>query len=411
MVVRIKTGKRVKGILSYNEAKVQRGQAECILATGFSTDVDELSFSQKLRRFTRLTERNQKITTNAVHISLNFPPEEKLSTERLREIATDYMDKIGFGHQPYLVYRHTDAHHPHIHIVTTSIRSSGKAIYMHNIAKRKSEPARKDIEQQYGLIVAESRKRLNPHEPVPVQVTTAKYGKTATKQTISNIVREVVDNYKYTSLEELNAILKLYNITAYRGAVDSTQYKTGGLTYSITDKDGYRIGNAIKASSIYTSPTLQKLNKNFEKNKIRRIPYKKYIQAKVDAVASRAGNIETLISQLEQKNIHTHFERSSRGDITGILFIDPFNRTIFTADDLGHSVDTLFAGVRTHRTQTTAPKTGASATPSAPDITDQLHLNISIDLIKNILNTEKGGPDLDPALTRKRRKKRRPGTR
>jgi len=261
MVVRIKTGKSVKGALNYNELKVRQGKAQLLLAAGFSCEVDDLTFSQKLRRFTKLTERNDRIKTNSVHISLNFPPDEVLENETLQRIAADYMERIGFGNQPYLVYRHSDANHPHIHIITTSIQSNGKPIKMHNIGKLKSEPARKELEEKYGLIPAETRKRLNPFQPTPAELKEAKYGKTETKQTISNIVREVAANYKYTSLEELNSILRLYNVTAYRGAVGSRQYQNRGLSYYITDKYGYRQGNAIKASSIYTSPTLKNLEK------------------------------------------------------------------------------------------------------------------------------------------------------
>ena len=53
---------------------------------------------------------------------------DKLSKEKLKEIANEYMQKIGFGEQPYLLYQHHDAGHPHIHIVTTNIKADGKRI-------------------------------------------------------------------------------------------------------------------------------------------------------------------------------------------------------------------------------------------------------------------------------------------
>ena len=406
MVVRIKYGKSVKGVLNYNENKVMRGTADIVLAAGFSTDVEELSFSQKLRRFSKLTDRTAKIQTKAIHISLNFPPDEKLNIELLRNIASEYMERIGFGDQPYIVYQHTDAHHPHIHIVSTPIKHNGRSVPLHNLVKLKSEPARKELERKYGLIVAQSRKRLTPYEPQSIKLTPALYGKSETKQTISNIVREVVSTYKYTSLDELNLILSQYNLMAYRGAVGSRQYTARGLSYSLVDVNGYRIGVPIKASDIYSSPTLGNLEKYFERNKIRKIPYKKYVQGKVDSAAFRSTHPETLITILRERNILTRFQRDDKGEITGIYFIDPFNRTIFRADELGHSFETLFRGKRTSfrpGRQSVERHRSQSEAANYPDI----KMSVSIELLKSLLDNSSAGPDIDPGFKKRKKKRKR----
>ena len=67
------------------------------------------------------------------------------------------MDKIEFGKQPYLVYRHNDDGHPHCHIVTNNIQRDGKRIDPHLLGIRKSEPARKEIEHIFRLVKAEGR--------------------------------------------------------------------------------------------------------------------------------------------------------------------------------------------------------------------------------------------------------------
>ncbi len=83
----------------------------------------------------------------------------------MQAIARDYMEKIGFSAQPFLVYQHLDANHPHMHIVTTNITARGRPISLHNIAKDKSEHARKAIELEYDLIQAESRKKVPKGHP------------------------------------------------------------------------------------------------------------------------------------------------------------------------------------------------------------------------------------------------------
>ena len=74
---------------------------------------------------------------------MNFPPAEKLEQNKHQEIAAVYMVKIGFKEQPYLVYEHLDAGHPHIHIVSTNIQQDVKRISLHNLGKIQSENARK----------------------------------------------------------------------------------------------------------------------------------------------------------------------------------------------------------------------------------------------------------------------------
>ena len=100
-----------------------------------------------------LTQRASK--SNTLHISLNFDPSEKLARKTLVAIAKSYMGKIDFGNQPYLVYEHIDSGHPHIHILTTNIKSDGARIDTFNIGRLKSDRARKEIEKEFGLVKAE----------------------------------------------------------------------------------------------------------------------------------------------------------------------------------------------------------------------------------------------------------------
>ncbi len=88
----------------------------------FIKDLDKLNFYDKLNHFERLISLNEQTSINTLHVSLNFNPSEKLTTEKLQAIACLYIEKIGFHKQLFLVYRHRDAGHPHIHIVSTNIK-------------------------------------------------------------------------------------------------------------------------------------------------------------------------------------------------------------------------------------------------------------------------------------------------
>ncbi len=139
MVAVIKTGHSINRILNYNENKVKEGVAQCIAALNYPMDVENLSFNHKLNRLLNQASLNENVTRNSVHISINFDPSEKhFSRDILKDIAETYMRKTGFGEQPFLVYQHHDAGHPHLHIVTLKVRSDGSRIDTQNIGRNQS---------------------------------------------------------------------------------------------------------------------------------------------------------------------------------------------------------------------------------------------------------------------------------
>ncbi len=104
MVAKITVPNSIQRALNYNEQKMKEGKAECIYAHHFLKETEQLNFYEKLGRFQSLIEMNKRATTNTIHISLNFGLDEKIGREKRAEIASAYMEKIGFGGQPYLVY-------------------------------------------------------------------------------------------------------------------------------------------------------------------------------------------------------------------------------------------------------------------------------------------------------------------
>lgn len=335
MVARIKSGKSIRGILNYNENKIEQAEAQLLMASGFLRDPDTLTFQHKLQRFEMLTSQNERSRTNALHITLNFSREDKIDDELMKQIAYDYMQQIGFGHQPYLVYRHYDAAHPHIHIATVTIEHGGNRIETYNIGKNQSEEARKNIELRYGLIRAEDQKKETVYQLIPANLEAVAYGKRETKAAISSIVREVTSSYKFTSLPELNAVLGQFNVVADRGAPGTKMFEKGGLVYQLLDERGNKVGIPIKSSSIYESPTLKNLEKRYLPNGSARKPYALRLKHQLDKVLASAGNIEELRSALHGQGIRILLRENAQGHIYGVTFIDNATRTVFNGSDLG----------------------------------------------------------------------------
>lgn len=335
MVAKITTPLSINRALNYNEQKVQKGKAECLFAGNFLQQPNELNFYQKLERFQKLIEQNSA-KTNTLHVSLNFHPSENFSKEKLVQIAEAYMKGIGFGEQPFLVYQHLDAGHPHLHIVTTNIKENGKRIDTYNIGRNQSQKARKEIEIAYGLMKAEGKNICASENPEAARVQRVKYGLAETKRSIANVLGLVVNQYKFTSLPELNAVLKLYNVVADRGSEESRTYKNRGLCYRLLDKHGNKIGVPVKASSIYFKPTLKFLEEKFVQNESLRIPLQSKLKMAVDWVLSKKPkDITDFVFQLKKENVMAVIRENENGFIYGITFIDLRNKVVFNGSDLG----------------------------------------------------------------------------
>lgn len=336
MVAKITVPLSIKRALNYNEQKMREGKAKCIYAHNFLKEAEQLNFYEKLNRFEDLISLNKRATTNTVHISLNFGLNEKITQEKLVEIASVYMDKIGFGNQPYLVYQHLDAGHPHIHIVTTNIQKNGERISLHNLGRNESTKARKEIEVAYNLIKAEEQSKHQNDDIKPFHTQRVTYGKSPTKRGIVNVLDSVLPKYKFASLAELNAVLKLYNLTADRGKEEGIIFKKRGLVYRVLDERGNKIGVPIKASSIYNKPTLPYLEKIFEQNKVLKQEYRRGLKTSIDWIMVRAPNsLNAFKKALEKERINLVIRQNDNGIIYGLTYIDHNTKCVFNGSEIG----------------------------------------------------------------------------
>ncbi|MBB1287061.1 relaxase/mobilization nuclease domain-containing protein [Flavisolibacter sp. BT320] len=336
MVAKITTPGSISKALNYNEKKVHKGVATCLYAGNFLKDACALNFSEKLHRFKALNELNTRAKTNTLHISLNFDPTENFSQEKLVQIATTYLAKIGFGDQPCLVYEHRDAGHPHIHIVTTTIQENGRRINTYNIGKNQSQKARKELEEAFGLVRASGKKTVQKEGDDLLAIQKIRYGKTDSKRAITNVLHNVLHHYHYTSLAELNAVLKLYNMTADAGAEGSRIHRNHGLLYRILDERGQAIGVPIKASSIAFKPTLPYLELQFKKGKVTREPFSQKLKTAIDfQLYQKPKDLEEFVHRLKSEKVTVTLRKNAQEGVYGLTYIDHRTKAVFNGSDLG----------------------------------------------------------------------------
>lgn len=418
MVVRITSPHSLQRAMNYNEKKCQKGQAVCLHAENYLLAPSNMNFHQKMERMQDLIARNERAKkSNTLHISLNFDPSEKLAEGKLTRIARAYMEKIGFGSQPYLVYQHHDAGHPHIHILTTSIQPDGKRIDTYNIGRNQSENARKELEKSFGLIPAQGKKTAAAGIR-PADVQKVYYGKSDTRRSISNVLDAVINHFKYTSLTELNAILRQYNVEADRGRETGIIYKSGGLFYRLLDGQGKKVGVPIKASLMHSKPTLKNLEKKFKENETLRQLDKKRLKTSIDWVLAKSpGSLEAMINALKKEGVQAVLRENKQGLVYGVTFIDYRTKAVFNGSDVGkpYSVAGILASLESgQQSKDKAPK-------PAPETTQSKDFGIGQEpspaaearstqdgFFKDLLEHEKNLNRVPAELLKKKKKKRNP---
>lgn len=325
----------ISRVLHYHQNKLEQGKAECLHAANFIKDLKQLSWDDKLFHFTRLNSRNERARKNTVHIDLNFHPSDVVSNSKMKDIAVQYMKEMGFGNQPFLVYRHYDTPHPHAHVASTNIGPNGKRIHLIRSDFYDSITITQKIDQKYGL------RPLGQKQPVgerqkenPVQKV--EYGKNSLYPAFSRVLEHVVLKYLYTNLEELNVILNLYNIIADRGREQSFTYRHGGLVYKALYANGKKISPYIKASALNNKYTWKELQNNFLTNQSLREPHRQHLIDTIDRTLFNSALSPPAFQQkMKTRRISTIIQKDKEGRPQNIWYIDHETKAVFDGDSLG----------------------------------------------------------------------------
>ena len=127
MIAKISSPSRLAAALGYNFKKVEKHEASVLLVQGLFHDRNgAYSRAQVLADMLRTIPERCRTKKTVFHCSLNPHPDEKLSDKALSRIAAEYMEALGYGAQPYIVFRHNDIPRAHIHIVSLRVDSEGR---------------------------------------------------------------------------------------------------------------------------------------------------------------------------------------------------------------------------------------------------------------------------------------------
>jgi len=336
MFARVNYNRSIRHTLGYNEQKLRQGKAECILAENFMKDPELLNRQDKLYRFQRLHVLNEKTKANTLHISLSFHPTERFGNDQMKELARQYMEKLHLDRQPYLAYRHNDTGHPHMHIVSTLIQPDGNRLKLDQILRYQSLRITKELEERFSLVRfyqpgSLPAQKLN--QTLPRKVI---YGEPGRKEAVERVLDHVLNQYKYSSMAELNAVLRLYNVKAKIVWEDPSLSKARGLMYHTLDEKGHLVGLSFKSSSFPSKPTLGKLEQKFALHPFLQQEELKKLTLSIDwAFAGKSIEWDTLRKNLQKEKIHPILEKDRAGNWRNIYYVDVANRRVYDGEKIG----------------------------------------------------------------------------
>ena len=333
MIAKIGRSGNLHGALAYNHLKVVNENGKILFTNKMiETPHGLYSVAQLAQSFPPYLISNRNTEKHTLHISLNPDPKDKVSDDKFREMAEKYMREMGYGEQPFIVFKHTDIDRSHIHIVSVCVDAEGKKI-SDKFEKMRSMKVCRELERKQDLIPA-TEKEHRQNDKVFRQVD---YKAGDVKSQIASVVRHLPNYYQCQTLGEYNALLSLFNVTTEKVEGELQGQLRQGLLYIPLNAKGDRAGHPFKASLFGKNAGLPTLELHFAKNKeaLKAHPTKPTIKAAVTIALKSTSDEQAFKKWLSEQGINVVVRRNDTGRIYGITFIDHNSKTVWNGSRLG----------------------------------------------------------------------------
>ena len=388
MIAKISATENLGGALGYNFKKVEKGEASILLAAELYQDREgRYTMEDVLADMQAVIPEKCRTKKMVFHCSLNPHPDEKLSDETLMQIAKEYMEALGYGKQPYIVFKHNDIAREHIHIVSLRVDGEGKKIN-DRFEKRRSKQITDTLEKRFGLIPSSKVTDREIEEVSKIDTT-----KGNIKEQVSETLRSVLKHYKFCSLGELNAILTVYNLTVEETKTEFRGKKYDGLVYVPTDDKGDKVSTPIHASNIGRGVGYTAVQNKMQKSKQAIKPLIPAIRNKVlQTMRTSPKTEEELQQRLEEQSLRVFIRKNESGRIYGITFIDDKEGVALNGSRLGKGyAANIFNGYFSNPTDNPFLDETLYGSPS-------VHLDQSATVHPSQLNTEESDNLVDELI-------------
>lgn len=235
MIAKIVQGQGFRGVIGY---VMEKEKASLLYAEGVRIKDKE----SVVKSFVAQQKLNPKIAKPVAHISLDFSVQDKhrLTDQFMAGMALEYLEKMGYRDTQFIIVRHHDTDHPHIHIVINRIDNNGKRISDQNEKLRNTRVCM-ELTKKYGLYIASGKENVKEHrlkEP------------DKTKYEIYHALKSVIPNCR--NWKELKAELLQSGITI--------EFRKNGNTDKIQGVRFRKNGYEFNGSKIDRTCSYSKIN-------------------------------------------------------------------------------------------------------------------------------------------------------
>lgn len=318
MIAKISSTENLGGALGYNFKKMQHNEAVVLCVNELRKGFDgTFQMDKVLADMQKAIPEQCRTKKTVFHCSLNPHPDEKLSDEQLTQIAKEYMEALGYGNQPYIVFKHNDIAREHIHIVSLRVDFDGNKIN-DRYEGRRSKKITDALEKKFHLIPSSKVSEKPTAETPKVDATQGNI-----KEQVANIIRSAMKHYTFSSLGKLNAILSRYNLAVEEVKTEYRGKRYDGLVYVPTDDKGNKVSTPIHASDIGRGVGYAAIQNKMQKSKEAVKPLIPSVRRKVlEVMRTSPDTGERLRQRLEEQGLRVVIRKNEDGRLYGITFID-----------------------------------------------------------------------------------------
>ena len=373
--------------VKYNESKVEAGEASVLFTMNIPDPENPLATFEAYERGSLRCEKM------SFHASIDPSNDDRMTDKDIEAFAKKLMERLGYGEQPYIVYKHSDIDRVHYHIVSVRVDKEGKKINDSN-EKKRCHQILKELAAEFGYKVGNDQKRDNRVDEFGVykgfNPKSGNYSMQFEKLTAHAM------RYHFTTEPQFRMLMNSLN-------VDFDYRKRGGkewmVFYGLNPKSKRRCTSGISGKKLDV-PSVEQIRRRSEECKGNSLKKERgRVASVVRSLLPHSQSEEHFRRMLEKTGITVCFSKSDDGRIFGATFIDHTAKCCFKASELPNIKAGMFEQMRlTHWPEDEREKADAFSTfEKIADVTD---------LAMKLLSEENDKKGEDEEMMRRGRRKR-----
>ena len=312
--------------LQYNESKVAEGKAAVVYSQGLDNPERPLETFERYERGSRRCEKP------SFHMSINPSATDGMSQEQVLEFARDLMKGLGYGDQPFIIYRHNDIEREHYHIVSVRVDKEGRKIKDHQ-EHRRCQQLMKELAPKYGFTVGKGdgeKKEKKSKEDKLLDYQRFDPQRGDYMKQMEELVEQAM-KYHFTTMEQFKMLMRQFGVDVDYQMIGKKLMMTFA---GINPKNGRRCTAPIPAKDLKV-PSVEEIQGHIENAKQEKKKKEQQRVANLARIALKYGKSELHTRRiLRKKNIGIVFSRTKEGKIFGVTFIDHQTRCVFKSSEL-----------------------------------------------------------------------------